>query len=402
MKSHDCHVFMQRLIPIAFREMLPAEVWGPLTELSLLFRIICSSALDINKLLDLEDKAAIILCNLEKIFPPAFFNSMEHLIVHLPYEAIVGGPVQFRWMYPFERFLKQLKKTIKNKSAVEGSICEAYIAYEINTFSLHYFELDVRCTSRRPRRNDEVVNDPSKPPFSIFNYPGRFHGRPRVRMLNDEEKKVAHTYVLRNCPEVDPYLEMFVDYLKHEGHTSDEIDQGIESLIGSNSMENAVTDPLLHTLAWGPSNKATSWPAYLVNGYNFHTFVHGQGKTTINSGICVRGSDANDPSHDFYGILKDVVQIEYCGSTFSMNVVLFEGDWFDPINGMKVHPLYKLVDVNRKKFYRKYDPFILAQQAIQVYYCHYPSMKKDKVDWMVVCETKSRRVIDSASKEESD
>ncbi|OMO60135.1 hypothetical protein COLO4_33931 [Corchorus olitorius] len=85
-----------------------------------------------------------------------------------------------------------------------------------------------------------------------------------------------------------------------------------------------------------------------------------------------------------------------------MNVVLFEGDWFDLINGMKVHPLYKLVDVNRKKFYRKYNPFILAQQAIQVYYCHYPSMKKDKVDWMAVCETKSRRVIDSAFKEESD
>ncbi|OMO67978.1 hypothetical protein COLO4_29949 [Corchorus olitorius] len=278
----------------------------------------------------------------------------------------------------------------------------------ISLMVTHYFELDVRCTSRRPRRNDEVVNDPSKPPFSIFNYPGRFHGRPRVRLLNDEERKVANTYVLRNCPEVDPYLEMFVDYLKHEGHTSDEIDQGIEMFFADwfklyvQTRENAVTDPLLQDLAWPPSNKATSWPAYMVNGYNFHTFVHGQGRATINTGIGVRGSDSNDPSHDFYGILKDVVQIEYCGSTFSMNVVLFEGDWFDPINGMKVHPLYKLVDVNRKKFYKEYDPFILAQQAIQVYYCHYPSMKKDKVDWMAVCETKSRRVVDSASKEESD
>uniref|UniRef100_M1AZZ2 TdcA1-ORF2 protein n=1 Tax=Solanum tuberosum TaxID=4113 RepID=M1AZZ2_SOLTU len=26
MKSHDCHVFMQRLIPIAFRELLPTKV----------------------------------------------------------------------------------------------------------------------------------------------------------------------------------------------------------------------------------------------------------------------------------------------------------------------------------------------------------------------------------------
>ena len=26
MKTHDCHVFMQRLIPIAFRELLPTNV----------------------------------------------------------------------------------------------------------------------------------------------------------------------------------------------------------------------------------------------------------------------------------------------------------------------------------------------------------------------------------------
>ncbi|KAL0423445.1 UNVERIFIED_CONTAM: hypothetical protein Sradi_0879300 [Sesamum radiatum] len=32
MKSHDCHVFMQKLIQIAFREMLPESVWSALTE----------------------------------------------------------------------------------------------------------------------------------------------------------------------------------------------------------------------------------------------------------------------------------------------------------------------------------------------------------------------------------
>ncbi|XP_055961459.1 uncharacterized protein LOC130015401 [Mercurialis annua] len=38
MKIHDCHVFMQRLLPIALRELLPPEVWEPLTELSIFFR----------------------------------------------------------------------------------------------------------------------------------------------------------------------------------------------------------------------------------------------------------------------------------------------------------------------------------------------------------------------------
>ncbi|KAL0457811.1 UNVERIFIED_CONTAM: hypothetical protein Slati_0408300, partial [Sesamum latifolium] len=101
MKSHDCHVFMQKLIPIAFREMLPKSVWSALTEVSLLFQIICSTTLDLVKVQELEDKAATILCNLEKIFR-LFFDSMEYLIVHLPYEAHVGGPVQYMLMYPFE------------------------------------------------------------------------------------------------------------------------------------------------------------------------------------------------------------------------------------------------------------------------------------------------------------
>ncbi|KAL0358103.1 UNVERIFIED_CONTAM: hypothetical protein Scaly_1496000 [Sesamum calycinum] len=35
MKSHDCHVFTQKLIPIAFREILFEHVWSALTEVSL-------------------------------------------------------------------------------------------------------------------------------------------------------------------------------------------------------------------------------------------------------------------------------------------------------------------------------------------------------------------------------
>ena len=37
------------------------------------------------------------------IFPSSFYDSMEHLPIHLSYEAKIGGLVQYRWMYPFER-----------------------------------------------------------------------------------------------------------------------------------------------------------------------------------------------------------------------------------------------------------------------------------------------------------
>lgn len=105
MKSHDCHVFMQKLLPIALREMLPEYVWGPITEVCLFFQTICSTVLDIQQVEELESSVSLMLCNMEKIFPPSFFDAMEHLLIHLPYEAKIAGPVQYRWMYPFERYV---------------------------------------------------------------------------------------------------------------------------------------------------------------------------------------------------------------------------------------------------------------------------------------------------------
>ncbi|KAK4394509.1 hypothetical protein Sango_1605200 [Sesamum angolense] len=104
---------------------------------------------------------------------------------------------------------------------------------------------------------------------------------------------------------------------------------------------------------WGPSVEVTSFNAYFVNGYNFQTESHNTDKSTMNCGV-------------------------------------------DLVRGLKVHPRYHLVDVHVKKLYQKDDPFILAQQAIQVYFMEYPSMKRDKADWMVVCKIKAGRVVDDS------
>ncbi|KAL1556623.1 hypothetical protein AAHA92_12218 [Salvia divinorum] len=78
MKSHDCHVFMQRLLPIGLRELLPRVVWEPLTELSNFFRDLTATVIrevDMNKY---NESIALTLCKLEMIFPPSFFDSMEY------------------------------------------------------------------------------------------------------------------------------------------------------------------------------------------------------------------------------------------------------------------------------------------------------------------------------------
>jgi hypothetical protein len=104
MKSHDYHIFMERLLPIAVRGFIDDAIWLALAELSFFFRQLCATEISIEKMKALEDSVPILLCKLEKIFPPGFFNSMQHLLLHLPYEARMGGPVQYRWMYVFERY----------------------------------------------------------------------------------------------------------------------------------------------------------------------------------------------------------------------------------------------------------------------------------------------------------
>jgi len=93
MKSHDCHVFMQTLIPLAFRDLLPKGIWDALTEISHFFKDICSSKLNVDHIERFETNIVETICKLEMIFPPSFFDSMEHLPVHLSFEVKVGGPV---------------------------------------------------------------------------------------------------------------------------------------------------------------------------------------------------------------------------------------------------------------------------------------------------------------------
>lgn len=45
LKSHDSHVLMQQLLPIALRQLLPDKVVRPLVEMSAFFRGICSTKL---------------------------------------------------------------------------------------------------------------------------------------------------------------------------------------------------------------------------------------------------------------------------------------------------------------------------------------------------------------------
>jgi hypothetical protein len=95
-KSHDYHIFMERLIPMMFHGYLDDNVWTTLAELSHFYKQLCAKEIKKDIMEKLEEEIPVFLCKLEKIFPIGWFNPMQHLLVHLPYEAKIGGPQQYR------------------------------------------------------------------------------------------------------------------------------------------------------------------------------------------------------------------------------------------------------------------------------------------------------------------
>jgi Domain of unknown function (DUF4218) len=221
MKSHDCHVFMERLIPIAFKELLHPSVHLPLCGISKFFKDICSKDLRTNDVEVLKQSIPEIICALEKVFGPSFFDVMEHLPVHLPDEALLGGPVQFRWMYPFERMFFHLKKKARNKAQVEGSIVRQYQLEEISYFTDFYFEPGVQTKGRRSQNAEDTSYLYEYLPCfgaipSIFIPTGRLSGASMDYWLQGKEYETLHTYILLNCDELRPierYIMIFIFFM---------------------------------------------------------------------------------------------------------------------------------------------------------------------------------------------
>ncbi|KAK2395909.1 hypothetical protein QL285_057599 [Trifolium repens] len=237
------------------------------------------------------------------------------------------------------------------------------------------------------QQNDDGGEDFSvNPPWSIFNYPGRPFGKCTTSTLDYREMKAAHLYILLNCPEVVPYLNMYSDLLRELDPELNELDldKQVSTTFPTSfntyvrDSRNGINDVLLKSLAWGPIRNVIKWSRYVINGYKFVTKSQNEGMSTTNHNVCVRGGQLDSLENDYYGVLIDIVELEYTGHP-TKKVVLFQCDWFDPSpQGTKMDN-YGNVEIKKSRRYKNYDPFILAQQANQIYFTSFRQQDDDDV-----------------------
>ena len=136
-------------------------------------------------------------------------------------------------------------------------------------------------------------------------------------------------------------------------------------MIKLKNLTNSEITNELYYLPMGPDVEVQLYDACIVNGIQYHTRSRDARRTTQNSGVSVPSSDDGD-NLDFFGVLKDVVQLFY---SFKYKVQLFWCEWFQCNPKKKsIVEEFGLLSIDTSKTWYADDPFILANQANQVYY----------------------------------
>ncbi|XP_028091354.1 uncharacterized protein LOC114291688 [Camellia sinensis] len=389
LKSHDYHVLMQQLLPVAIRSVLPKHVRHSIIRLCFFFNATCSKAVDVVKLDEIQKELVVTLCLLEKYLPPSFFDIMVHLTAHLVREVRLCGPVHFRWMYQFERFMKILKGYVRNRNCPEGCIAESYIVEEAVEFCAEYLS-GVDAIGILSNRNMTVDDD-----IEI----GRPLSSGCVVTVDRNEWEQTHRYVLENTSDIQPYIEEHMAWLKLKYHRQSQSQKWLqiehnktfmywlrEKVSKELSSQNNISNNL-KWIAQGPRLDVIKFPGYIINGCRYHTKDQDNSRVSQNSGVSlvattmhVTGYKDKNPvftDMSYYGVIIEIWQLDY--NMFKISV--FKYDWVDNTKGIRVDELgFTLVELGR--IGHKDDPFILASQAKQVFYI------QDQLDprWSVVLE----------------
>ncbi|XP_074356566.1 uncharacterized protein LOC141696305 [Apium graveolens] len=190
LKSHDCHIILQQLLPVAIRSVLPKHVRVTIIRLCFFFNSLCNKVVDVSKLDKLQSDVILTLCELEKKFHASFFDVMIHLIVHLVWELRLCGPVCYRWMYAFERFNTVMKSYVRNRYHPEGYITESYLGEESIEFCIEFRKESCK-TAGDPKDQVRLSG-----PLSVV----------KMKEVEEKERDEAHLTVLLNNSEVFPYI----------------------------------------------------------------------------------------------------------------------------------------------------------------------------------------------------
>ena len=107
----------------------------------------------------------------------------------------------------FFRYLRTLKKYVRNKAQPEGSIAEGYLADECLTFCSRYMSGINTKFNRKRRNDDDDENTTTESKLDVFKPLGHPTGQGVSIHLDFEECNLIHLYILLNCDDLADFVK---------------------------------------------------------------------------------------------------------------------------------------------------------------------------------------------------
>nr|AAX95013.1 transposon protein, putative, CACTA, En/Spm sub-class [Oryza sativa Japonica Group]ABA95448.1 transposon protein, putative, CACTA, En/Spm sub-class [Oryza sativa Japonica Group] len=255
--------------------------------------------------------------------PPAYYTLSKEEKIDL-LTCLSGIKVPSGYSSRISRYLGILKGYVWNRSHPEGSIIESYTTEEVIDFCVDY--MSETSSIGLPRSHHE----------------GRLDGVGIVgRKIVRLDRKVydkAHFTVLQHMTEVVPLQNL--------------------------------SSETLQWLSPGPEWSATTWQGYDINRYTFHTVKQDSKCTVQNSGLRIEAASDGGRRDQYYGRVKQILELDY----LNFKVPLFRCRWVDVRNVKVDNEGFTTVNLANNTY--KDEPFVLANQVVQVFYIVDPCNKK--------------------------
>jgi hypothetical protein len=138
--TDDWHTILSLFLAIAIRAVNHLYLKMVITCMCHFFNAILKKVIDVVELDEIRKEMRVTMCQLEMCFPPSFFDTMEHYMIHLADQVFILGPTYMHHMYPYKRHMVVMKGYVCNRAHPEGSMIEGYTIEEIIECCVDYIK----------------------------------------------------------------------------------------------------------------------------------------------------------------------------------------------------------------------------------------------------------------------
>ncbi|KAK1632005.1 hypothetical protein QYE76_006320 [Lolium multiflorum] len=383
MKSHDCHVLMTQILPVAIRGIMDEHVRDTLFGLCNFFDVITRKSIGVRQLKMLQDEIVVILCELEIYFPPAFCDICVHLLLHVVEDIKQLGPTFLHNMMPFERQNGVMKGYVRNRARPDASMAKGFLTYECISFCQNYLSTE---------DDEDHVGLPPRTHLGRLAGVGHREGYRSVHVGIENRRDDfdrAHRVALQHLKLTEPFVQEHKSMVEQnyidmgrprkmgdvtKKHNSSftrwfKQTQLVEAQRNTPSTED---EKLIYTLSQGPAHNVRTYQGYDINGYRFYTEEKDRNSENQNSGVTMLSyaDDETNVKERFFGRIEEIWELNYCGET----VPMFRVRWAKKVEKEgRYFTTMVIPDAKSKNASAKNEPWVLGSQVDQCFFITDPS-----------------------------